>query len=196
MKPKSKLAFYCRVSTSEQKTDSQRKTLKDWARLHRISADRIVWYQDSASGSVIARKGLNRLVRDIDRQRIDTVVLVRLDRLARSCRKGLTLLADWADKGIRVVSVTQGIDFSGPTGRMMSAIFLSVAEFEREIISERIREGLSAARDDGTTLGRKPNHKKLDRIRRMKDQGVAVIDIAKKLRCSRQNVYLALKKTA
>jgi DNA invertase Pin-like site-specific DNA recombinase len=135
------------------------------------------------------------MLRSIDRGAVDTLVVFRLDRLARSTRDGLKILADVADKGCRVVSVSENIDFGNSTGRLIASILLSVASFEREITVERIRAGITAAKASGKHCGRPRNDKRLTQIRTMFDSGMTAIAIAEKLGCTRSNVYFALDKT-
>lgn len=192
---KTKVACYLRVSTSEQKTDSQKPSIKNWLDNQHIKSDRVKWYEDKASGSsTAARVQLQDMLHDIEHGKIDTVVCYRLDRLSRSCRQGLGLLADLAEKGIRVVSTSQGIEFNGSMGKFLSALFLAIAELERETIVSRIQDGLAAAKERGQVLGRPRNDKKLAKIDKLYNSGKSVVELSKQFKCSRQNIYLALKR--
>lgn len=192
-----KIGAYLRVSTSDkgQTTASQRQVIREWTKTNHVRLDDLSWYEDKKSGATIERPQLHKLLRDIDKRKIDTLVVFRLDRLARNTREGLQLLADVADKGIRVVSVSENIDFGNSTGRLISTILLAVAAFERETTIERIRAGMSAARENGKSIGRPRDDKRLKQIRKMFDDGVKATAIAHKLRCTRSNVYAALDKT-
>lgn len=188
-----KIAAYVRVSTSDkQTTKSQRHCIREWATAQRIPLDQVRWYEDKISGAKSERPALNKMMRAVERGSIDTVVVVRLDRLSRSTRGGLETLSQLADQQIRVVSISQNIDFNGSMGRFLATLFLAIAEFERETIVERIRDGLAAARASGKILGRPVNNKRHAQIRKMKSEGYSVIDIADELGCSRQNIYKAL----
>lgn len=108
-----------------------------------------------------------------------------MDRLARNLRDGLGILADLADKGIKVVSVSEGIQFDNSTGRLIASILLAVASFEREVTVERIRAGMQAARANGKHVGCPRNEKRLAGIRKMKDEGLTVIQVSERLKVSR-----------
>ena len=123
------------------------------------------------------------------------MVVFRLDRLARSLRDGLEMLATLADKGIRVVSVSENIDFGNSTGRLIASILLAVASFERETTVERIKAGMQAAKANGKHVGRPRNDKRLRAIRKMRDDGMSVKAIASNLNLTRQAAYQALAKT-
>jgi DNA invertase Pin-like site-specific DNA recombinase len=194
MKPK--IGAYLRVSTTDQDVKSQRHAIREWAKLNHVPASEIRFYEDRKSGTTADRSQLKKLLWAVDKGRVDTVVVFRLDRLARNLRDGLGILADLADKGIRVVSISENIDFGSSTGRLIASILLAVASFERDTIVERIKAGMDAARANGKRIGRPRNEKRLSKIRTMRDKGATVIQIAEKLGCSRANVYAALAKTA
>ena len=71
-------------------------------------------------------------------------------------RDGVNVLTDWCDKGIRVVSVAQQIDFNGTVGRLIASVLLAVAEMEREGISKNVKRGMAAAKARGVKLGKRP----------------------------------------
>lgn len=188
-----KIACYLRVSTRDkQTTKSQRHSIREWARAQRIQPDSLKWFEDTLSGAKADRPALSRMMRAVERGSIDTVVVYRLDRLSRSTRGGLEILSTIPDQQIRVVSVSQNIDFNGAMGKFLATLFLAISEFERETIVERIRDGLAAARANGKVLGRPCNLKRLSKIRTMKAEGSSVQDIADELGCSRQNIYRSL----
>jgi hypothetical protein len=94
--------------------------------------------------------------RDIFNGEIQTVVCWKLDRVSRCLRDGINRLADWCDKGVRVVSVTQQLDFSGATGKLIASVLFAVAEMEQETRRERQAAGIAAAKEEGKYKGRKP----------------------------------------
>lgn len=191
MKPK--IGAYLRVSTTDkQTTRSQREAIKQWAKANHVPASELRWYEDRMTGATIDRPQLQRLQWAIDKGRVDTLVVFRLDRLARNLRDGLELLASLADKGIKVVSTSEGIQFDNSTGRLIASILLSVASFEREVTVERIKAGMQAAKAAGKHVGRPRNDKRLAKIRRLKDEGKTVIQIGDVMGITRQAVYSAL----
>lgn len=185
-----KVGCYVRVSTRDkQTTKSQRHSIREWATANRVPLDQLKWYEDKLSGAKADRPALAKMLRAVDRGSLDTVVCYRLDRLSRSTRGGLETLSTLAERQIRVVSVNQNIDFNGSMGRFLATLFLAIAEFERETIVERIKDGLAAAKANGVQLGRPRNHERREQVQRLKGQGWSVQDIAEEIGCTRQNVY-------
>lgn len=192
-KTKPKIGAYLRVSTTDkQTTRSQREAIRQWAKSNHIPASELRWFEDRITGTTTDRPQLKKLLWAVDKGRIDTVVVFRLDRLARNLRDGLELLANLADRGIKVVSTSEGIQFDNSTGRLIASILLSVASFEREVTVERIKAGMQAAKANGKHVGRPRNDKRLAKIRKLKDEGKSVIEISQSLGITRQAVYSAL----
>ena len=106
------------------------------------------------SGSKEHRPALDRLLADCRKRRVDAVVVYRYDRFARSVRQLVNALEEFRSLGIDFVSLHEGVDTSTPNGRLVFGIFASIAEFERELIQDRVRSGLAAARAKGKKLGR------------------------------------------
>ena len=193
------VAIYTRVSTDKQTDESQQGDLRRY--LEENGLTNVKWYQDTASGADLSRPAFDRLREAVFRGRVSTVVVWKLDRLSRSMKDGINLLADWCEKGIRVISLTQSLDFSGTLGRMIAAVLLGVAEMERQYINERIRAGLAAARVKGTRLGRpKGSRTSPDKLKvkpehaaRLRAAGMGVAEIARTMRVSKTAVYAALR---
>lgn len=106
------------------------------------------------SGSKERRPELDRLLADCRKRRVDAVVVYRYDRFARSLRQLVNALEEFRGLGIEFVSLHEGVDTSTPNGRLIFGIFASIAEFERELIRDRVRSGIAAARARGKRLGR------------------------------------------
>lgn len=193
-----KIGAYVRVSTTDkgQTTGSQRHAIRQWADAAHVRPEDVTFFEDRKSGASTDRPALHRLLRAIDQGKVDTLVVFRLDRLARSTRDGLGILASVADKGIRVVSVSENIDFSNSTGRLIASILLSVAAFERETTVERIKAGMAAARANGRHVGRPRDLKRHALIAKLRSDGLSVIQIAEKLRITRQAIYGILSRGA
>jgi DNA invertase Pin-like site-specific DNA recombinase len=198
-KAKAKVALYARISTQErdgkQSLDCQRHALKAYAKSQGWTSDAYVWFLDEASGRQANRQGLDALRRAVARGDVSTVVVLRLDRLSRKVRDGLALLQEWADRGIRIVAIQQGLDFNGAMGKFLSVLFLALAEWEADLIRERVKEGMAAARAKGTVLGRPVNHDRHDQIRTLFRSGVGARQIAEMMNCKRAAVYASLKKS-
>jgi DNA invertase Pin-like site-specific DNA recombinase len=111
-------------------------------------------YVDRASGSKDSRPALDRLLIAGRKRLLDAVVVYRYDRFARSLRQLVNALEEFRSLGIDFISLHEGVDTSTPNGRLVFGIFASIAEFERELIRDRVRSGLASARAKGKRLGR------------------------------------------
>lgn len=150
-----KVALYARVSTDKQETDNQMIRLNEWAGNMKWEVfDR---YVDIASGKNAKRPELTRMLQDAKKHRFDTIIAVKLDRIGRSVidvRNIVENLLNW-DVGLKMLD--QDIDTKSSSGRFTLTILSAVAEFERELIVERVNDGLARAVKEGKTLGRPKN---------------------------------------
>lgn len=137
---------YVRVSTNDQNTALQRNALE--------SAGCELIFEDKMSGKSADRPGLKKLFRTLSVG--DTLMVWKLDRLGRSMRNLVTLIEELRDRGINFRSLTDSIDTSTPMGRFFFHVMGALAEMERELIVERTRAGLAAARAEGRVGGRRP----------------------------------------
>ena len=137
---------YARISTASQRFDRQLDLLKEYG------AERI--YEDIESGGKRRRQELDRMLDQLRKN--DLVVVVTLDRLSRSLRDMLDIVEKINTCGANFLSINENVDTSSPSGRLMFHIFGVIAEFERERIRERVREGISAAKAKGRVGGRPP----------------------------------------
>jgi DNA invertase Pin-like site-specific DNA recombinase len=137
---------YARISTDDQKLDAQLDVLNG-AGAGRIFADRI-------SGSKRQRPELDRMLEQL--REGDVVMVTKYDRLARSLRDLLDIVQAIQGRGAGFRSLAEDIDTTTPAGRLVFHVFASIAQFERERISERTKEGLDAARKRGRIGGRPP----------------------------------------
>jgi DNA invertase Pin-like site-specific DNA recombinase len=123
----------------------------------------------------------------------DTLVVTKLDRLARSIGhlSDITKALDGKKANLQILAM--GLDTTNATGRLMLNVIGSVAQFERELMLERQREGIAKAKAEGKYTGRKPTARaKADEVRSLSSQGVGATDIAKRLGIGRASVYRAL----
>lgn len=147
--------IYARCSTEEQSTDPQVTALKEFAAargwvVHRIYEDRGI------SGAKGKRPGLDAMWADCRRRKIDVVLIVALDRLARSLKQLIEALDEFGRLGIDFVCLKQDIDSTNSASRLLFHIVGAVAEFERDLIRERTIAGMAEARRKGKHIGRPP----------------------------------------
>lgn len=148
------IAAYCRVSSRRQKNDAQEAEIRRWLAGNGIEAGAVRWYFDKESGRKLEREAFDRLQHDIFDGKVRTIVLWKLDRLSRRLKDGVNILADWCERGLRVVVVTQAIDLTGPVGRMIAAVLLGLAEIEWEYRRDRQAAGVVLAKRRGIYKGR------------------------------------------
>ncbi len=182
--------IYIRVSTLGQNEAGQRREILRWLKGNGIAEADCRFYVDKKTGDNLDRPEFERLQRDVFNGEIQTIVVWKLDRLSRSIRDGINTLTDWCDRGMRVVSVTQQIDFNGALGKMLAAVLLGVAEMEQETRRERQRAGIDAAKERGTYTGRKTGSTKAkpQRAAELRCVGMSDNEIAASLGVSRRTV--------
>lgn len=175
---------YARISTLDQSLDAQTDALNE-AGVERIYADKI-------SGSKRDRPELGKL---LDQLRPgDVVVVAKYDRLARSLRDLLDLVEAIKDRGAGFRSLAEDIDTTTPAGRLVFHVFASIAQFERERIAERTREGLQSAKARGRIGGRPPALSTAQKaeVRRMRDdEQRAISEIARLFKVSERTIRRA-----
>ena len=180
------LIGYSRVSTTDQCLDSQIDKLKEYG------CDKI--FTDVVSGSKSIRKGLTEM---LDYMRKDDVVIVfRLDRLGRSLKDLIDIINIFKDKGVHFKSISENIDTATSTGNLIFHITGAFAEFERNIIRERVNTGLETARARGRKGGR-PTLITSEKIQMAKllynDKTLNIQDILKQLNVKKSLFYKMLK---
>lgn len=182
------IAAYLRVSTKDQRPDLQREEIGAWAKAHGLEVG--TWYEDRISGDKSTRPQLDGLRKAIFAGKVKTVIVWKLDRLARSKRDGETLLADWCGRGVRVISVTQQIDLSGVIGQIVASVLLGLGEIELSNIRERQASGIALAKKRGVYEGRKSGTTKGKPARalELKAKGLKVSEIATAMAVSERTV--------
>jgi len=121
------------------------------------------------------------LLADCRRRAVDAVVVYRYDRFARSLRQLVNALEEFNALGIDFISLHEGVDTSTPNGRLVFGIFASIAEFERELIRDRVRSGIAAARANGKRLGRPRRIVDSSKITAPRTQGISWAAIGKQV---------------
>jgi DNA invertase Pin-like site-specific DNA recombinase len=175
------LIGYIRVSTSEQNTDLQRNAL--------MSANCDLILEDKISGKSRDRPGLKKALRALGRG--DTFVVWKLDRLGRSMQHLVMLTEELRERGVNFRSLTDSIDTSTPMGRFFFHVMGALAEMERELIVERTRAGLAAAREKGRIGGRRRlmTPEITERARRMLAQGATLLQVSLVIGVSVKTLY-------
>ena len=183
------LVGYMRVSTKEQKFDLQQDALRAAGVLDRYC------YQDVASGAKQARPGLAACLKALHPG--DTLVVWKLDRVARSLLHLLEIMQDLQDRQVEL-RILEGVGAQMTPSTSEGKLFLSMlgafAEFERTLIRERVVAGLVAARARGHKGGRRPKLSAAQQrqAQALKQGGMPITEIAQTLQCSRHTVYKAL----
>lgn len=176
------LIGYARVSTQDQDPELQVDALK------KAGCEKI--FVEKASGAKRERPELQAAI-DYARDQ-DTIVVWKLDRLARSLKQLIETVEGLEDRGIGFKSLTETIDTTSPGGRLVFTIFAGLAEFERSIIKERTRAGLEAARSRGRVGGRPRSVSDEDIAAAkamLKDPEISVRQVAKRIGCSEATLY-------
>lgn len=138
-----KVAIYCRVSTDEQDADKQDFICQEYCK--RMNHEVYKVYKDVISGSTTSRPAFNQLLEDMRAFKFEAIVVTKLDRMGRSLQHLLSLFDEFSRKNVSFVAVTQNIDTTTASGKLQLQIMGAFAEFERNIISERTKEGMRRA---------------------------------------------------
>jgi len=171
-------ALYARVSThAGQNPEMQLAELRGYCQRRgwEIAGE----YVDvGISGAKEKRPQLDAMLAACRKRQVDAVVVYRYDRFARSLRQLVNALCEFDALGIQFISLHEGVDTSTPNGRLVFGIFASIAEFERELIRERVRSGLAVARARGKRLGRPPSRIDAEKVAALREQGLSWREVA------------------
>jgi DNA invertase Pin-like site-specific DNA recombinase len=173
-------AIYVRCSTAEQDTALQEAELREYVESRGWTS---VIYQDKGqSGAKNDRPALTQLLNDLRKRKFDVVVVWALDRLARSLRQLLNISEECRLLGVDLVSLKQNIDSTLPAGRLTFQVLGAVAEFEREMLRERVKAGMAQARRAGKRIGRPAlrqfQNSDIEKMRLARSQGASVRKLA------------------
>jgi DNA invertase Pin-like site-specific DNA recombinase len=167
-----RVALYARVSTLNHRQDPEVQLHELRAYCERRGFEIIGEYVDKGvSGSRERRPALDKLLADCRKRLVDAVVVYRYDRFATSLRQLVNSLEEFRVLDIEFISIHEGVDTSTPNGRLVFGIFASIAEFERELIRDRVRSGLAAAKAKGKRVGRPRVAVDVRRIESLRRQG-------------------------
>jgi DNA invertase Pin-like site-specific DNA recombinase len=191
-------AIYARVSTTNngQNPEMQLREIREYCQRRgwEIEGE----YVDAGvSGAKERRPQLDALLAACHKRRVDAVVVYRYDRFARSLRQLVNALEEFRSLGIEFISLHEGVDTSTPNGRLVFGIFATIAEFERELIRDRVKSGVAAARSKGKRLGRPRVSLDLAKIAALRDSGATWSAITRQLGLSAgtaKRAYYSLSK--
>ncbi len=162
-------AIYARVSTADQNNAIQTRELTEY--IQRRGWELAGVYHDQISGAKASRPGLDKLMSDARQRRFDAGLVWKLDRFGRSLVHCVSGIQELSSLGIRFIATSQGLDTdeSNPASKLLLHILAAVAQFERELIRERVSAGMRSAKARGTKSG-----KPIGRPRRMFDRAEVV----------------------
>jgi DNA invertase Pin-like site-specific DNA recombinase len=150
-----RVGIYARVSTKDQTAENQLRDLREYCRIRNWTV--VAEHVDTGlSGSLRERPALKVVMDKASKRKFDVLLVWRYDRFARSLSHLVSSLEELRQRGIDFVSYQESVDTSTSQGRLIFGIMASLAEFERELIRERVRAGIARAKADGTDFGR-PN---------------------------------------
>ncbi len=194
-KPK-RVAIYARVSTASQTVENQLSELREVAERNgwRIIAELSDSGISGAKGRD-QRPSFDELLRRATRREFDLIMVWAIDRLGRSIQHLVGFMNEIQSLGVDLYVHQQAIDTTTPSGRMIFGIFSALGEYERELIRERIMAGQRRARSQGVKIGRptKMNDAVRTSVHLLRDKGMAIREIAKRLEIGVGTVYSALK---
>ncbi len=186
-------ALYVRVSTLDQNCEVQ---LED---LRRYASQRFARYyeyvDEGVSGTQRRRPKLDALMQAARQRRFDVVLVWKFDRFARSVKHLVDSLEEFSALGIDFISYTEGIDTTTPTGQLLFHMVGAVAQFERDLIVERVRAGMAHARAMGKRIGRPRAQVDLEQVVLFRNQGKSLREIARLLAVPVSRVRRALVRT-
>lgn len=181
-----RLLGYARVSTDDQDVGLQVDALRGAG-----VAEDAIYSDEGISGTKAERPGLSRLLAAA--MAGDTIVIWRLDRLGRSVLHLATLAAELEGRGVGLRSLSDGVDTGTAAGRLLYGLLSSIAEFERELIRERVRAGMKAAKRRGVLVGRRRSLSlpQVEHARALRAEGRSYSEVAALLRVDRSTVWRA-----
>jgi len=191
-KIKRRAALYARVSTSDQKNglDAQVRALKIYCEQNHI-IDYEIYCDENQSGTKSSRPGLDRMMKAVESGEIDSVIVFAFSRYARSVTHMLRGLETFKKQNTNFVSLTEKLDLNTSLGHVVFVIISAIAQLERDLIAERVRNGLAAARARGKVLGR-VRKRNSALIESLLQAGLSFREVARVAKCSHGSVSAQL----
>jgi DNA invertase Pin-like site-specific DNA recombinase len=192
-----KAAIYARVSTADQHNAIQIRELTEY--VERRGWELAGVYQDTMSGAKASRPGLDALLADARQRRFDAVLVWKLDRFGRSLVHCVSGIQELSSLGVRFIATSQGLDTdeSNPASKLLLHILAAVAQFERELIRERVSAGMRNAKARGTksgkAIGRPRRIFNRDEVSRLRQDGLSLVKIAREMNVGVGTIARALE---
>jgi DNA invertase Pin-like site-specific DNA recombinase len=193
-----KVAIYCRVSTSDQSCSRQERDLLDYA--HQAGYEVVGIWKETVSGVKSQHQERNKVMELAQHRQIEGILVTELTRWGRSTLDLIHTLQDLSHWGVSLIAQTgTQFDLDTPQGKLIASIMASVAEFERDLVRERVCSGLAAAKAKGKILGRRPGQRiKSERLApqvlEMVERGDSYRYIASQLHLSKTTVSEIVKR--
>ena len=190
-----KVVIYTRVSTDKQTVENQVKELTEYCK--RCNFEIVKIYRDegiSGTKGRDERSGLDEMMKDAVHHKFDMLLCYSICRLSRSLKELITIMTTLNELKIDMFFSVQSIDTTTSAGKMIFNIFGSLAEFERELLRDRIKSGINRAREQGKTLGRKSiiNESLIKAVKMLREKNVGIKDISKELKIVVGTIYKIL----
>jgi DNA invertase Pin-like site-specific DNA recombinase len=186
-----KAAIYARVSTQDQQCEMQLTELRSY--VERMGWDGVEYVEKASGKAGAKRPELTRLMNDAQQRRVDVVLVWKLDRFGRSVQEFVDRVLALDRAGVRFIAVTQGIDTDqgSPAGKLLMHILAAIAEFERDLIRERVKAGVAEAKRKGKHCGRPKKVFRRDEAVNLRRKGMSWRKIAEVLGVPQATVRLA-----
>ena len=184
-----KTTLYARVSTKDQQTlPMQMKAMREYAKKRKWKVVKEI--KEVGSGANNNRPERDKLIKLAKQRKIDAVVVWKFDRWGRSMTDFVLTVNDLKDAGVIFVSLTEALDLSTPIGEMTAGIFALLAQYERSLLSERVKAGMEYAKSKGKHVGRPPtDKKKIEEVKRLyRKEKMSKYAISKKLKMGWETV--------
>ena len=188
-----RVGIYARVSTQDQQTlPMQLETMREYAAKRGWTVKHEIEEIGSGAKTRPKREELLRLARQ---RKVDVIIVWRLDRWGRSLADLIVSLKELTEIGVGFVSLTETLDLTTPSGRAMAGMIAVFAEFERDILRERVKAGIVHARSEGKAHGRPATAAaKESEVKKLQKKGLNNSEISRKLKISRRSVIRVLNK--